>query len=272
MRKFYSIIAAGLLCGSLNAQVSLDEGDVCPDFTVTDLNGVQHTLYDYTSAGKWVLVDFFAYWCGPCAATSPTVNEFYHKYGCNNGSIVVIGVEYEGTDAQTHEFEEWAGINNDNPYPAASGIDGGGAAVHAVYDAAAFPTLIAISPDNILLNSDIWPISGIQTLEGAFPDEALVEMDCAVSVAEPVVLQDFGVSPNPMADQGFLTLALQETAQVELLMTDATGRQVKHVDYGTLSSGMQRFDLRVSDLVSGVYHIRLVVNGVVSGTQTLVKS
>ena len=45
----------------LQAQTSLTNA---VDFTVTDLEGNSHTLFDYLNNGKYVCVDFFAYWCG----------------------------------------------------------------------------------------------------------------------------------------------------------------------------------------------------------------
>ena len=44
----------------------LPDGTVAPNFTTTDVNGNEHTLYEYLDNGYTVILDISATWCGPC--------------------------------------------------------------------------------------------------------------------------------------------------------------------------------------------------------------
>ncbi len=53
------------------------------------------SLNDYQ--GKWVLVNYWANWCKPCLTEMPALNSFYET---NKKIIVVLGVNFDGTDDQ----------------------------------------------------------------------------------------------------------------------------------------------------------------------------
>ncbi len=56
-----------LICLSVvGVKAQLPDGSVGPNFTVTDIEGNSHTLYDILDSGYTVVMDLNATWCGPC--------------------------------------------------------------------------------------------------------------------------------------------------------------------------------------------------------------
>ena len=58
MNRYLLITIIALLPFS-NSYAQLPNGSVAPDFTLTDLNGTTHRLYDYLNDGYTVFVDFY---------------------------------------------------------------------------------------------------------------------------------------------------------------------------------------------------------------------
>jgi thiol-disulfide isomerase/thioredoxin len=83
MKKFTSPLMLLFTTLIFAQTTNYNVGDIVDDFTVTDIYGVEHNLYEYTDAGKHIYLDFFFDTCGPCQTWQPTFSEFYDKYGCN---------------------------------------------------------------------------------------------------------------------------------------------------------------------------------------------
>ena len=231
MRHLYTaLLVLGVSLG-LQAQTSLTEA---VDFTVTDLNGNEHTLSEYLDAGKYVCIDFFAYWCGPCAAHAPYFTEIYNTYGCNGGDVIFLSMEYEGTWDQTHDFE--VANAGDNPAPAISGAEGGGLAVHGDYAIQAYPTFILIDPEWNIVEQDIWPMN-VDILDGVLQSYGLEQMACTSSMEDAPAVS-IAAWPNPASN------ALQVEAQpgTHLVLLDLLGREV--------SSTLALHNLTVMDLTT----------------------
>lgn len=252
MNKFLLCCALSF-SGVCGAQVlNYPAGSIVPDFTVTDLDGQTHSLYNYTTQGKYVVVDFFAYWCGVCAANAPIVDDFYRTYGCNAGDVVVIGVELEGTNDQVHAFESNAGLPTSS-FPVASGTTGGGSTVHSAWGVSAFPTIVAVSPNNVMLNNDIWPLSGGTAIYSALQDTAITEMEClAITVAESHISNHLQCScfNDQIILQGVLN---QDVESAILLLHDMTGKMAASISLGHLNEGACYRALELGLLSGGIY-------------------
>ncbi len=78
-------------------------GTVAPDFTFPDINGKQVSLSSFK--GKYVLIDFWASWCGPCRKESPNVQKQYQLYKDKGFEVVSVSIDKK-EDAWRKAVEE----------------------------------------------------------------------------------------------------------------------------------------------------------------------
>ncbi len=68
-------------------------GDEAPDFTLNNPEGQDVTLSSLR--GKYVLIDFWASWCGPCRMENPNVVKLYNKYKDKGFAIYGVSLDKE---------------------------------------------------------------------------------------------------------------------------------------------------------------------------------
>ncbi len=113
-------------------------GKVLPDFTQADTAG--NVVRLSSLQGKYVLVDFWASWCGPCRQENPNVVTAYQKY--KNKNFIVIGVSLDKSK------QPWVdAIHKDNlTWPHVSDLKGWQNAVAQQYQIFSIPQNFLLDP------------------------------------------------------------------------------------------------------------------------------
>lgn len=72
------------------------EGSVAPDFTLPTKDGEEIKLASFQ--GKYVLVDFWASWCGPCRQENPNVVKAYNQFKDKGFEVLSVSVDQKRED------------------------------------------------------------------------------------------------------------------------------------------------------------------------------
>lgn len=78
------------------AQASLQVGKIAPDFSLKTPAGNLIKLSDLR--GKYILIDFWASWCGPCRQENPNVVKLYNRFKDKGFDILGVSLDRDSTD------------------------------------------------------------------------------------------------------------------------------------------------------------------------------
>lgn len=245
MKKLYLI---GFIAGIFSFATAQTPLTTAIQFEAKDYNGVPHSLQEYLDEGKFVMLSFYTMNCGSCQTYSPHVNQTYENFGCNNGGVIVLGVNWGATNNQLLLHHQQNGLN----YPALSGLEGYGNEITSDYQIESFITVILINPDGEIVNQYIYPPT-TAALDSILLSQGLSMMDCTVGtdLQSSSRHHTMCVHPNPAVTSFKINMHTQ-SGLYYVSLYDLHGKRVR--DFGLHAEPFPVFAL--TGLKPGLYIIK----------------
>ena len=115
------------------------------DLEEADPDGNMHKLSEYVGQGKWVLIDFWASWCGPCKAEMPNVVAMYKQY--HDKGFDIVGLSFDDDkDLWRKAIIEWQ-----MPWIHLSDLKSWNSVAAGVYSVNSIPDNLLINPEGIVV-------------------------------------------------------------------------------------------------------------------------
>ena len=124
----------------------IEVGTQYKDIAGLDLDGKEHKLSDALGEGKYVLMDIWASWCGPCRAEFPHLKSAYKKYHDRGLDIFAVSIDSDRGD--------WIDAMEEEDTPWLNYLDQGND-VSDIYGVAGIPYNVLIDENGIIVGKQL---------------------------------------------------------------------------------------------------------------------
>lgn len=102
-----------LLFITVSAQAQLPVGTQAPSIRLPDVSGKTITLESLS--GQWILIDFWASWCGPCRLSNRAARKFYEDWKTKGLEVLSVSLDANRADwlkAIKQDKLQWLQVNS----------------------------------------------------------------------------------------------------------------------------------------------------------------
>lgn len=164
--QLVKVTEEGLDLGEVKMAIPLSVGDMAPEIEFVTIGDENKKLSDYR--GQYVIIDFWATWCGPCKAETPNLKAIYAKFGSRK-DFEIIGLSTDQKPELPKAYYEEKQVEWVN------GFIGPGSEAAKAYGVRGIPSIWLIGPDGkIVANGGAMRMQNtMNTVETNLPKEQL---------------------------------------------------------------------------------------------------